>query len=168
HLLGVIRGQRRLRRGAHCYREASESEPATVLETLHHERLGWVPAKLAGRLAVGRQGAKYRSSASIAVNSGPDKENRAYSIVEPLLTGASAKQQATTKRWSEHSMRPTDIRIQAVTYQVEDFLYRTPIKFGGIAVDRVTLLNVEIEVRTVAGRSEERRVGKECRARWWA
>jgi L-alanine-DL-glutamate epimerase-like enolase superfamily enzyme len=48
--------------------------------------------------------------------------------------------------------RRTDIRIERVTPSYEDFLYRTPIKFGGTVVDRVTLLNVECEVRTPDGR----------------
>jgi L-alanine-DL-glutamate epimerase-like enolase superfamily enzyme len=47
----------------------------------------------------------------------------------------------------------TDIRIEDVTHSYEDFLYRTPIKFGGVAVDRVTLLNVQIRIRTLGGRS---------------
>ncbi len=34
------------------------------------------------------------------------------------------------------------VRIEEVTFGYEDFLYRTPIKFGGNVVDRVTLLNV--------------------------
>lgn len=50
-------------------------------------------------------------------------------------------------------MRATDIRIDEVSHSYEDFLYRTPIKFGGVAVDRVTLLNVECRVRTVTGAS---------------
>jgi L-alanine-DL-glutamate epimerase-like enolase superfamily enzyme len=50
-------------------------------------------------------------------------------------------------------MKPTDVRIEAVSHSFEDFTYRTPIKFGGTAVDRVTLLNVECRVRTLDGRS---------------
>lgn len=50
-------------------------------------------------------------------------------------------------------MKPTDIRIDDVTYSFADFRYRTPIKFGGVAVDRVTLLDVEVTVSTRAGRS---------------
>jgi L-alanine-DL-glutamate epimerase-like enolase superfamily enzyme len=49
--------------------------------------------------------------------------------------------------------RPTDIRIEALEYGYEDFLYRTPIKFGGVALDRCTLLNVHCTVRTAAGTS---------------
>jgi L-alanine-DL-glutamate epimerase-like enolase superfamily enzyme len=46
-------------------------------------------------------------------------------------------------------VKPTDIRIEAVGHRYEDFDYRTPLKFGGTVVDRVTLLNVECHVRTV-------------------
>ena len=35
----------------------------------------------------------------------------------------------------------------------EDFLYRIPIKFGGRAVDRVTLLNVTCEVEARNGKT---------------
>ena len=49
-------------------------------------------------------------------------------------------------------MKPTDIRIDQVTFGYEDFRYRTPIKFGGTAVDRATLLNVTINVSTRAGK----------------
>ena len=50
-------------------------------------------------------------------------------------------------------MKATDIRIEDVSYSYEDFRYRTPIKFGGIALDRVTLVNVEVAVRTAAGKT---------------
>jgi L-alanine-DL-glutamate epimerase-like enolase superfamily enzyme len=49
-------------------------------------------------------------------------------------------------------MKPTDIRIDQVSFGFEDFRYRTPIKFGGTALDRVTLLNVNITVSTNAGK----------------
>ncbi len=48
-------------------------------------------------------------------------------------------------------MKPTDVRIESVAPSFEDFRYRTPIKFGGIASDRVTLVNVECVVRSRAG-----------------
>jgi L-alanine-DL-glutamate epimerase-like enolase superfamily enzyme len=50
-------------------------------------------------------------------------------------------------------VRPTDVRIEAVEYAYEDHLYRTPIKFGGVALDRATLVNVTCTVRTGAGRT---------------
>src|SRR5919202_5303774 len=49
--------------------------------------------------------------------------------------------------------RPTDVRIEDVSFGYEEFHYRTPIKFGGVALDRATNLNVECVVRTAAGRS---------------
>ncbi len=48
--------------------------------------------------------------------------------------------------------RATDIRIEDVSTSYEDFPYRTPLKFGGVATDRVTVLNVECAVRTAGGR----------------
>ncbi|MHB1421662.1 MAG: enolase C-terminal domain-like protein [Gemmataceae bacterium] len=50
-------------------------------------------------------------------------------------------------------MKATDIRIDEVGYSYEDFLYRAPIKFGGVAVDRVTILNVACRVRSGNGKS---------------
>ncbi|MEO7317690.1 MAG: hypothetical protein ABIZ56_01740, partial [Chthoniobacteraceae bacterium] len=48
--------------------------------------------------------------------------------------------------------KPTDIRITAVRIGFDDFAYRTPIKFGGVAVDKATILNVECEVVTRGGK----------------
>ena len=49
-------------------------------------------------------------------------------------------------------MNSTDIRIRGVRYEYEDFRYRTPIKFGGVAVDQATILNVHCDVETGAGK----------------
>lgn len=49
-------------------------------------------------------------------------------------------------------MNPNAVRIKSVAYSFEDFRYRTPIKFGGVALDRVTLLNVEVRVERADGR----------------
>lgn len=46
----------------------------------------------------------------------------------------------------------TDARILEVSTSYEDYLYRTPIKFGGNVVDRVTLLNVECEIESRGGK----------------
>jgi L-alanine-DL-glutamate epimerase-like enolase superfamily enzyme len=48
--------------------------------------------------------------------------------------------------------KPTDIRIQAVSYSYEDYIYRVPIKFGGSVVDRATIINVTTHVRTSDGK----------------
>lgn len=46
----------------------------------------------------------------------------------------------------------TDVRIKEVQYAFEDYRYRTPYKFGGRSVDRVTLLNVTVAVEDGSGR----------------
>src|SRR5436305_4414395 len=51
------------------------------------------------------------------------------------------------------SPHPAAIRIEDVTHSYQDFRYRAPYKFGGVAVDRVTLLNVECVVSLPNGRS---------------
>jgi hypothetical protein len=42
--------------------------------------------------------------------------------------------------------------MRDVRVAFEDFRYRTPIKFGGVAFDRVTLLNVECDIEYGSGR----------------
>lgn len=64
-----------------------------------------------------------------------------------LLGGA-----ATVPFMSFAATKATDIRIDEVTYSFEDYKYRTPLKFGGTEVDRVTLLNVNAAVRNAAGK----------------
>jgi L-alanine-DL-glutamate epimerase-like enolase superfamily enzyme len=51
-----------------------------------------------------------------------------------------------------NGMKPTDLCIREVNYTFTDYLYRTPIKFGGVALDRVTLLDVTLTVETRAGK----------------
>ena len=48
--------------------------------------------------------------------------------------------------------RSTDIRIEEVTTKYEEFRYRSPYKFGGVPVDRATILNVSCRVRTRNGK----------------
>jgi L-alanine-DL-glutamate epimerase-like enolase superfamily enzyme len=50
------------------------------------------------------------------------------------------------------SSNPNDIAIDDIQFSYEDYLYRTPIKFGGNVLDRVTLLNVNCEVHNKAGK----------------
>jgi L-alanine-DL-glutamate epimerase-like enolase superfamily enzyme len=49
-------------------------------------------------------------------------------------------------------MKPTDITIRNVSLAYESHRFRTPIKFGGVALDRVTILNVWMEVGTSVGK----------------
>jgi L-alanine-DL-glutamate epimerase-like enolase superfamily enzyme len=45
------------------------------------------------------------------------------------------------------------VRIIDVSHATEDFRYRTPIKFGGVALDRASILNVDVVVQTTDGRA---------------
>jgi L-alanine-DL-glutamate epimerase-like enolase superfamily enzyme len=47
----------------------------------------------------------------------------------------------------------TDVRIVEATYEYEDFHYRTPIKFGGIALDKATILNAKVTVEARSGKT---------------
>lgn len=49
--------------------------------------------------------------------------------------------------------KPTDIRLTGVRTSYEHYDYRTPIKFGGVAVKEVTILNVKCDVLTRDGRA---------------
>lgn len=44
------------------------------------------------------------------------------------------------------------LRIEKVSFAFEEFHYRFPYKFGGVPVDRATVLNVTIDARTGNGR----------------
>jgi L-alanine-DL-glutamate epimerase-like enolase superfamily enzyme len=50
-------------------------------------------------------------------------------------------------------MKSTDIRVRDVYFEYEDFRYRTPIKFGGVALDRCTVLNVRVVVEGTDGKT---------------
>lgn len=50
------------------------------------------------------------------------------------------------------SSPPTAIRVDDVSIAYEDYRYRSPIKFGGNVVERVTLLNVNCVIRGNNGR----------------
>jgi len=49
--------------------------------------------------------------------------------------------------------RAMGVRVEQVTFGYEDYTYRTPIKFGGSVVDRVTLLNVHCVIRDGSGKT---------------
>ena len=48
--------------------------------------------------------------------------------------------------------KATDIHVKDIAYSYEEFIYRTPIKFGGVALDRASILNVECMVSAASGR----------------
>lgn len=49
----------------------------------------------------------------------------------------------------------TDVRVEEIGFEYEDYLYRTPIKFGGSVLDRVTLINVNCVVSTAGGKTSK-------------
>jgi L-alanine-DL-glutamate epimerase-like enolase superfamily enzyme len=49
--------------------------------------------------------------------------------------------------------REREVVISDITFAYEDYLYRTPLKFGGTVVDRVTLLNVDCVINTRSGKT---------------
>jgi L-alanine-DL-glutamate epimerase-like enolase superfamily enzyme len=51
------------------------------------------------------------------------------------------------------STKPSDVRIQDIRFEYEDYSYRTPIKFGGTVVDKVTLANVHCVLQSRSGKT---------------
>lgn len=49
-------------------------------------------------------------------------------------------------------MRATDIRVVDCKFETETFAYRTPIKFGGVALDQATILNAQVTVENTSGK----------------
>lgn len=71
----------------------------------------------------------------------------------PVLSALT--QQKTRERRKEPvttQLRPSDIEITDIRHEFEDYRYRAPYQFGGRTVDRVTLLNVHVRVKTRSGR----------------
>ncbi len=58
--------------------------------------------------------------------------------------------------WGEPVVKVAPLHMRDVRIALEDFRYRSPIKFGGVALDRVTLLNVECDIEAS---SSERATG---------
>jgi L-alanine-DL-glutamate epimerase-like enolase superfamily enzyme len=74
-----------------------------------------------------------------------------FSMLSPTISLPAPAGQKET--FCPPTGRPTHIRIERISFDYEDFRYRTPIKFGGMVVDRVTLLNVHCVVRAASGRT---------------
>jgi L-alanine-DL-glutamate epimerase-like enolase superfamily enzyme len=51
-----------------------------------------------------------------------------------------------------HASKPTDIRTKEIRYEYEDFDFRAPLKFGGVAITCATLVNVHCDVEPATGR----------------
>ncbi|MEW5979199.1 MAG: enolase C-terminal domain-like protein [Acidobacteriota bacterium] len=68
-----------------------------------------------------------------------------------MLTAAHRKPHGPAGRPPDGGL-PSDVAIKDVSFEFEDFLYRTPYQFGGRTVDQVTLLNVRVHVETRSGK----------------
>ena len=81
-------------------------------------------------------------------------------IASPLRERVPYRQEQIARGVSYNSLPPTTITyvhhrhpIRDVAFAFEDFQYRTPIKFGGVALDKVTILNVDDGRRDRAGKT---------------
>src|SRR5882672_88199 len=70
-----------------------------------------------------------------------------------LRNAALASAAFTCRDFFANTVNPMDIRIEDLTFSYEEFLYRAPYKFGGVPVDRATILNVNVTVRTRDGKT---------------
>jgi L-alanine-DL-glutamate epimerase-like enolase superfamily enzyme len=50
-------------------------------------------------------------------------------------------------------LKSSDISVNELSFNYEEFLYRTPYKFGGVPVDRATILNVNVVVKSRDGKT---------------
>ena len=51
------------------------------------------------------------------------------------------------------ALRKTDIRIESMSTEYQEYQYRVPMKFGGLVVNQVTLLNVNCVVSSAGGKT---------------
>lgn len=49
--------------------------------------------------------------------------------------------------------KTNDISIEELSFSYEEHLYRTPYKFGGVPVDRTTIINVNVTIKTRNGKT---------------
>ena len=50
---------------------------------------------------------------------------------------------------------PPNISVVDAEFDFENYAYRTPLKFGGIVTDKVTVLNVRVRVKDRSGKEIE-------------
>jgi L-alanine-DL-glutamate epimerase-like enolase superfamily enzyme len=70
-----------------------------------------------------------------------------------LLASTFASIGFATNRGAALPKPPSGIQIEDLTFSYEEFLYRAPYKFGGVPVDRATILNVNVTVRSRDGKT---------------
>jgi L-alanine-DL-glutamate epimerase-like enolase superfamily enzyme len=72
--------------------------------------------------------------------------------MNPITRRSFLRTTAAAPALAVAATKSTDIRIEEVRFEYEDYGYRAPLKFGGAIVDRVTLLNAHCTVRTGGGK----------------
>lgn len=77
----------------------------------------------------------------------PTSDRRFFLQQSAPMAGMGLFSIQTTRR------KTPDIQVKEIRIQYEDFSYRTPIKFGGVVLDRVTLLNVHCVVALRSGKT---------------
>ncbi|MBA3438883.1 MAG: hypothetical protein H0T92_03325, partial [Pyrinomonadaceae bacterium] len=92
-----------------------------------------------------------RTAATVA---GAQAANVAASTIIPFLPVAQ-QNQTVGRNTPRTRSKATDMRVEEVSYNFEDYLYRAPYKFGGRVVDRVTLLNVYCTARSSDGHAAQ-------------
>src|SRR5437016_3595887 len=114
-----------------------------------------------------------RESPMAALRRGSASSTRAAGISRRTFLGASAAlgrvvwpppPQSGNSVMTGH---PKGVRIEEVSFSFQDFFYRAPYRFGGRDVDRVTLLNVTLNVRARSGRAA-RGVGSMTMGNVWS
>ena len=73
-------------------------------------------------------------------------------VIQGSSLGAAAASQALSA-YRGTSPRNTDIRVEEMSLEYQDYNYRMPIKFGGTVLDRATIVNVHCTVKTTNGRA---------------
>ncbi|WP_337177636.1 enolase C-terminal domain-like protein [Paludisphaera sp.] len=78
---------------------------------------------------------------------------RAFLGAASAATATAMTTSLASRAAAAFSPRPTDVAVEDVSFEYEDYRYRAPLKFGGIVVERATILNVTCAVRTRDGRA---------------
>jgi L-alanine-DL-glutamate epimerase-like enolase superfamily enzyme len=82
-----------------------------------------------------------------------NKSRRAFIRATAMAGAGLASDQIGSYLVNAHAPASGFISIGDVQFSYEEFRYRAPYKFGGVPVDRATILNVNITVRTRDGRT---------------
>ena len=69
------------------------------------------------------------------------------------------------EEWKDEHSKPSIFYSEPLTLEEKNIIFKKSSNFQDLTV-LVDLLIMKLQVKNDKGRSEERRVGKECRSRW--